>query len=186
MITDCRNQWESNFLFYFVQVAPFSYGGNEQKKLQKLRNAQGMALKKKTGMVVTLDIGNEFNINPSEKQTVGNRLAGLSLVNDYGKNLVASGSLFKKAKTEGNKLTVQFENVDSGLMAHKERLTNFEIAEADKNYNPANVKIVERTVVATNPIIKNPVYVRYAWSDIRNVTFFNKEGFPASTFISEE
>ena len=187
MITDWRSQWKSDFPFYFVQIAPFSYGGNEQNKSQNLRNAQRMALEtKNTGMVVTLDIGNEFNIHPPEKQEIGNRLAGLALANDYGKDLVASGPLFKNVKTDGNKLIVSFESIGNGLMTDKKGLTNFEIAGADKNYKPANAKIVENTVVVTNTEVPNPVYVRYAWSDTDTATLFNKEGLPASTFTTEK
>jgi sialate O-acetylesterase len=187
MITDWRSQWKSDFPFYFVQIAPFSYGGNEQNKSQNLRNAQRMALEtKNTGMVVTLDIGNEFNIHPPEKQEIGNRLAGLALANEYGKDLVASGPLFKNVKTDGNKLIVSFESIGDGLMTDKKGLTNFEIAGADRNYKPANAKIVENTVVVTNTAVPNPVYVRYAWSDTDTATLFNKEGLPASTFTTEK
>ena len=35
-------------------------------------------------MVVTLDIGDFENIHPANKQEVGNRLARLALVNEYG------------------------------------------------------------------------------------------------------
>tara|TARA_R110000868_G_scaffold98706_5_gene271829 strand:- start:36094 stop:38160 length:2067 start_codon:yes stop_codon:yes gene_type:complete len=187
MITDWRSQWKSEFPFYYVQIAPFTYGGNQQNESQKLRNAQRLALATpKTGMVVTLDIGKEFNIHPPEKQIIGNRLAGLALANDYGKNLVASGPSFKAVKVDGNTLIVEFTNVGTGLMANKNGLANFEIAGADKKYMPANAKIVENTIVAENSSIKNPVYIRYAWSDISIATLFNNEGLPASTFTSEK
>ena len=187
MINNWRNEWKSDFPFYFVQIAPFTYGGIEKDKSQQLRNAQRITLNtKKTGMVVTLDVGDESTIHPSEKETVGNRLADLALANDYDKNIVASGPLFKNIKNDGNKLIVQFESIGSGLLAHKNGLTNFEIAGADKNYKPANAKVVENTVVVSNATIKNPVYVRYAWSDTSSATLFNKEGLPASTFTSEK
>lgn len=46
-------------------------------------------------MAVTMDIDNFSNIHPANKQEVGARLAGLALANDYGKQLVASGPLYK-------------------------------------------------------------------------------------------
>tara|TARA_R110002050_G_scaffold286121_2_gene436344 strand:+ start:122498 stop:124576 length:2079 start_codon:yes stop_codon:yes gene_type:complete len=187
MIKDWRKQWNSEFPFYYVQIAPFTYGGNQQNESQKLRNAQRLALETpKTGMVVTLDIGKEFNIHPPEKQRIGTRLAGLALTNDYGKAIVASGPLFKAVKVDGNTLIVEFTNIGTGLMADKKGLTNFEIAGADKNYKPANAKIIENKVVVTNTKVTNPVYVRYAWSDTSTATLFNNEGLPASTFTSEK
>lgn len=187
MITDWRKQWKSEFPFYYVQIAPFAYGGDQLNQSQKLRNAQRLALATpKTGMVVTLDIGKEFNIHPPEKQAVGDRLAGLALANDYAKELEASGPLFKAVKVDGNSLIVEFTNVGTGLMTDKNGLTNFEIAGADKKYLPANAKIVNETVVVRNSAMSNPVYVRYAWSDTSTATLFNKEGLPASTFTSEK
>ncbi|MDD7888082.1 sialate O-acetylesterase [Flavivirga sp. 57AJ16] len=186
MIKDWRKQWKSDFPFYFVQIAPFTYGGNEKNKSQQLRNVQRLALEtEKTGMVVTLDIGDEFKIHPSEKETVGNRLANLALSNEYEKNLVASGPLFKNVDVEENRLIISFDNIGSGLMAGENGLINFEIAGADKNYKPANAKIVAEKVIVDNANISTPVYVRYAWSDKSTASLFNKEGLPASTFTSE-
>ena len=187
MIEDWRSQWKSEFPFYYVQIAPFTYGADQLNQSQKLRNAQRLSLETpKTGMVVTLDIGNELNIHPPEKKTIGNRLAGLALANDYAKELEASGPLFKAVKVDGTTLIVEFENIGSGLMSIENGLTNFEIAGADKKYMPAHAKIVNETIVVNNPTISNPVYVRYAWSDTSTATLFNKEGLPASTFTSEK
>lgn len=187
IINDWRNQWKSDFPFYYVQIAPFTYGGRENNKSQNLRNAQRLSLKTpKTGMVVTLDIGKEFNIHPPEKEAIGNRLAGLALANDYKKDIVASGPLFKSVKTNRNQLIVAFTNIGSGLSTTENGLSNFEIAGADKNYQPAKAKIEGKSIVLTNSNIKNPIYVRYAWGDISTATLFNKEGLPASTFTSEK
>ena len=95
MIEDWREKWNTDFPFYFVQIAPYQYHSNNNVNLdksQKLRDAQRLTLEtKNTGMVVTLDIGNFNNIHPGNKQDVGFRLAGLALSNDYGKNIVSSG-----------------------------------------------------------------------------------------------
>ena len=86
MIKDWRTRWNVEFPFYFVQIAPYKYVGTAENKSQELREAQRSTLSLyKTGMVVTLDIGNNTNIHPANKQDVGSRLAGLALRNDYGK-----------------------------------------------------------------------------------------------------
>ena len=100
---------------------------------------------KKTGMVVTMDIGNFTNIHPANKQDVGSRLAGLALANDYGMNLVASGPLYKSFKKVGNKLIIDFDFKGSGLLA-KGSLAGFEIAGDDKKYVAATAKIVNNKI----------------------------------------
>lgn len=189
MIEDWRDKWGYEFPFYYTQIAPYLYTDiNQKQQSQKLRDAQRLALKvPKTGMAVTLDIGRLDSAHPTEKKMVGERLARFSLSNEYNKTLVNSGPLFKEAKKQGNSLVVTFEkqSIGSGLQAEQNGLTNFEIAGADKNYVSADVSIKNSTLIASSPLVPNPVFIRYAWSDGSAATLFNKEGLPAATFTSE-
>ena len=188
MIKDWREKWGYNFPFFFVQIATYLYKAEDQKdQSQKLRNAQRYALNlPKTGMAVTLDIGKLSTAHPAYKQKVGDRLARFALANEYGKKIIASGPLFKKATVAGNELVIEFTSVGSGLVASDKGLFGFEIAGADKMYMPAQAKIVNEKVVVSNASVTAPLYVRYAWSDGAGASLFNKEGLPASTFTSEE
>jgi sialate O-acetylesterase len=136
-------------------------------------------------MVVTLDIGNPINIHPANKKDVGYRLAGLALANDYGKQMVASGPLFKGIKKADGKLLVEFDFVGSGLMCPDKVLAGFEIAGANKVYVAAQARITEGMVEVSHPKVNAPEYVRYAWRDDSPATLFNVEGLPASSFSSE-
>ncbi len=51
-----------------------------------LRDAQRKALSKipNSGMAVLMDIGEEFNIHPMDKETVGKRFAYMALAKTYG------------------------------------------------------------------------------------------------------
>ena len=189
MIEDWREKWNNEFPFYFVQIAPYKYNQSPDVSSdisQKLRDAQRYSLKtKNTGMAVTMDIGNFENIHPANKQEVGARLAGLALANDYGKQLVASGPLYKSFEPSGNKLILDFDCKGTGLMA-KGSLSGFEIAAADKKYVSAVAKIVDNKVQVFAASIAQPEYARYAWWDNGIATLFNKEGLPASSFTTEE
>ena len=182
LIQDWREKWGYDFPFYFVQISPFyNYGG----KSPLLREAQRKSIKlQKTGMAVTLDIGEDYDIHPSNKHDVGYRLARLALANDYGKNIISSGPLYKDYSVDGNKMIIYFDSVGSGL----ELLTSneFEIAGKDGVFLDAEVSIVGKTIVASNPKISNPVKLRYAWRDLSVASLFNKEGLPASSFSTEK
>jgi sialate O-acetylesterase len=188
MISDWRERWTNDFPFYFVQIAPFRYPREKKTALdqsQKLREAQRNTLNiKNTGMVVTMDIGNFNNIHPSNKQAVGKRLAGLALVNEYGKQLVVSGPLFKNIIRRGETIVVNFDQVGSGLISQGD-LRGFEIAGADKEYNIAKAKIIDNTIELSASAVSNPKYARYGWSDQAVPCLFNREGLPASSFSSE-
>ena len=188
MISDWRERWNYDFPFYFVQIAPFQYPKEKKTALdqsQKLREAQRCTLNtKNTGMVVTMDIGNFNNIHPSNKQAVGKRLAGLALVNEYGKQLVASGPLFKSIKRRGEILVVNFDEIGSGLIS-KGALRGFEIAGLDMIYKIADANIINNTIELSASTVSNPKYARYGWSYQAIPCLFNLEGLPASSFTSE-
>ena len=106
MIDDWRAQWGDQLPFYFVQIAPCgTYKDNEES--YKLREAQRKALDiNNTAMVVTLDIGEEDNIHPANKQDVGLRLANIALNKSYNqKEIVPSGP---------RKTRLYFEELGSG------------------------------------------------------------------------
>lgn len=185
MIKNWREDWGQNFSFYYVQIAPYNYG--EQTPSQKLREAQLKTLSvPKTGMAVTLDIGNPQNIHPGNKKDVGERLALWALAKDYNKKVVYSGPIYKSMKTVKDRIELTFDYVDGGLVI-KERNgeNNFLIAGEDKVFKKAQVKVVGKKLIVTNPEIKNPVAVRYCWDNTSEATLFNKAGLPASSFRTD-
>jgi len=190
MIKDWRKHWGKDFPFYFVQIAPFNYQNSLNPMLNKspkLRDAQRHTLLlEKTGMVVTLDIGNNENIHPANKQDVGKRLAGLALKNDYGKSIVASGPVYKNFMIKRKHIILEFDAVGSGLMMKDSRQSGFEIAGADKKFIDADAKIVGNKIKVCAKGISKPKYVRYAWQDTSKANLFNKEGLPASSFSTED
>lgn len=181
MITDWREKWGQKLPFYFVQIAPFRYTPEAQS--QALREAQRKTLAlEKTGMAVTLDIGEEDDIHPANKQDVGKRLARLALANDYGKSeVLASGPLYKSQKLFPSYIDLDFDYVGSGLMA-KGALQGFEIAGSDSVFYPATAKIMDDKVRVASKKVKNPKHVRYGWKNYFEATLFNAEGLPASSF----
>jgi len=186
LIKDWRQRWGSQFPFYYVQIAPFKYGGGNKNQSQKIRESQRKALRtQNTGMVVTMDIGNHNNIHPGNKQDVGKRLASLALANNYGKDIIASGPNYKSNTIDGNSIIVEFENIGSGLMSVESGLSGFELAGKNGIFKPAKAIIKGNHLVIKSNEVISPIHVRYAWSDTSHATLFNKEGLPASTFNSK-
>ena len=188
MIEDWRERWNSDFPFYFVQIAPFTY---DNELSPALRDAQRKSLKTpKTGMAIVMDIGLPKSIHPGNKQDVGHRLAQLALANDYNKNIIASGPLYKGHTIAGNKISIDFDHVGSGLRLKSTAISAFEIAGIDKKFVPAKA-IISGDAVNGNSVelsangISEPKYARYAWKDYIVGTLFNQEGLPASSFTTE-
>ena len=187
LITDWRKQFEvGDFPFYYVQIAPYDYG--RKSKSQMLREAQFQTLSvKNTGMAVILDIGNPKNIHPADKEDVGKRLASLALAKTYGKKIPFSGPLYKSMKMVKGKAVLSFDNVGKGLVVKPLKgENNFMVAGEDRIFKKAIVKVEGSRLVISNPEIAAPVAVRYAWSNTDEGTLFNKDGFPSSSFRTDD
>ena len=180
MIDDWRGTWGYDFPFYYVQIAPFTDSGN-----LGVREAQRKTLEttKNTGMAVLMDIGEEDDIHPHNKQDVGKRLALLALDKQYGFNLVSSGPEYKSHQPKGRYLYVNFDSVGSGLDFVGGK-NGFEIAGKDNQFYPAIAKIINNRIRLFSKDVKKPINVRYGWKNWTVGTLFNKEKLPASSFSS--
>lgn len=193
MITDWRKQWgQGDFPFYFVQLASFNANnGNSAvgSDWAELREAQTMTLSlPNTGMAVTTDIGEAFDIHPRNKQDVGKRLAAVALHNTYGKNVEDRGPVYQSMKIEGNKAIITFTHAN-GLNT-KDRygyIKGFEIAGADQKFYYAQAFIEGDHVIVSSDAVKQPVAVRFGWADdAADDNLFNKEAFPAEPFRTDK
>ena len=78
MVANWRNDFGiGEFPFYFVQVAPYWYGNSNGFDAALFRDEQlkSMSMIPNSGMVCTLDIGEEKNVHPAQKEAVAKRLA---------------------------------------------------------------------------------------------------------------
>lgn len=187
MIECWRNDWaQGDFPFYFTQIAPFNYG--TEYICPELQEAQLMTLSvPNTGMAVTMDIGNIYDIHPRNKQLVGKRLALWALAKDYcRKDLVYSGPLYSSMQKQGDKIRIFFDHTGSGLVHMGGPVSHLTIAGKDKVFVKANSEIENNTLVVSSPEVKEPVAVRYAWSNTAVPNLFNFEGLPASPFRTDD
>ena len=183
MVKDLRNSFGKNMPFYFAQIAPYiNYGG----MLPHFRHIQNSHLNiKNTGMVITLDVGENHDIHPSNKHDVGNRFALLALNRTYGKSFIDSGPELENIVQDGKYFNLYFKNCDSGLMPINNKKTWFEVAGSNKVYFDAEVSVFKNFIQLSSEGVIDPKYVKYAWSDTASATLFNNEGLPGSPFSSE-
>lgn len=193
LINDWRRLWnQGEFPFYFVQLASFnSANGTSQNgsKWAELREAQTLSLNvPNTGMAVITDIGEPKDIHPRNKQDVGKRLAAVALHNTYGQNNIFSGPVYQSMQTNGNKITLSFTSTGGGLTVKDKYgyIRGFEIAGADQQFHYAKAFIDGDKVVVYTDEVSSPVAVRYGWADDNlEDNLFNKEGFPAAPFRTD-
>lgn len=192
LINDWRNKWEYSFPFYWVQLANFLEADAVPRKSAwaELREAQTKTLSlPETGEAVIIDIGEANDIHPRNKQDVGLRLALLALNKNYGqKNIIYSGPTYKSVKIERDRVIISFYNIGSGFNIHNKYgyIQGFAIAGSDKKFVWAKAYLDGNDVVVYNENIKNPVAIRYNWSDNPDGNIYNKENLPACPFRTDD
>lgn len=184
MIADWRNRWgQGEFPFLLVQLAAFEPGG---ENWPPLREAQTETLESpNTGMAVAIDIGDQKDIHPRNKQDVGKRLALAARKVAFGEDIVYSGPIYKELKVADGKAHVTFDHVGGGLKAEGE-LKGFEVAGADGKFVPAKAAIEGTEVIISADGVGEPEVVRYNWAAFPDGNLFNAEGLPAVPFRTKK
>ena len=191
MINSWRKSWnQGDFPFLIVELANFTKAQNKpvNSAWAELREAQNMTATKLPACAVAsaIDIGEAGNIHPKNKQDVGKRLKLAALKTAYGKDIVFSGPTYKSSEIKGDKIIITMNNIGGGLVAKGGDLKRFAIAGKDKKFVWANAVIKGSTIIVSSPEVKNPVAVRYAWSNNpEGCNLYNKEGLPAIPFRTD-
>lgn len=189
LIRDWRDRWgQGNFPFGWVQLPNFKAPQQQPSETSGWVLVQEGMLKSlslpHTGMAVTIDVGEERDIHPKDKQTVGHRLAQWALADIYEKNMIPLGPVYRTSKIEGDSVIVEFDFAD-GLQSNQDKVVGFAIAGADRKFVWADAHIDGNRVIVSSDNVKNPVSVRYAWAANPVFSLYNAAGIPASPFRTD-
>jgi sialate O-acetylesterase len=185
LVNDWRMRWGEEFPFAWVQLPNFTREGDGWPLVR-----EGMLKTLKllrTGMAITIDIGDPQNIHPQNKQDVGKRLALWALGDVYGRKVVStSGPLPAGHEVRGSEIVLSFKHADAGLKAKEGALKGFVIAGEDKKWMPAQAVIEGDKIIVSSGDVKKPLAVRYAWSGNPDCNLYNGAVLPASPFRTDD
>lgn len=189
LISNWRSTWNYAKLPFIIAQLP-NYQESAylpvESQWAELREAQRKALAvPNTGMTVLIDVGEWGDIHPRNKKDVGERLALTAEKLAYGRvDMVTSGPTLKSAVADRNKVTLNFTDTGSGLIAKGDsKLKHFAIAGSDRKFVWATATLSANQVIVTSEEVAKPMYVRYAWNNNPDwANLYNKEGLPASPF----
>ena len=180
-----------NFPFYFVQIAPFKYDKSLDivAALQRDEQLKAMSIIPNSGMISTIDLGEENCIHPAEKLTVAKRLSYWALAETYNfKGFYYKMPAYKSMSVTDSVATLTFENTAKGLTNMGKEIDCFEIAGADKIFYSAKYTINKQTtVLLQSKQVKTPVAVRYAFRNfpITRGYLYNTAGLPVPSFRTD-
>lgn len=187
LIGDWRRDFGDEKLPFLVVQLP-AFGPPSAKPVVAawplLREAQRQAVLSTpgAGMAVTIDVGDRFDVHPTEKSVVGKRLALAARRVAYGETVEASPTPLR-VERRGEDLAVVFADAGQGLRTYSSgQAIGFETCDAARA-----CRFVEATAQGDSVVLKGANrpearFVRYAWADAPFVNLFNAADLPAAPF----
>jgi sialate O-acetylesterase len=193
MIGTWRRAWgQGDFPFYIVSLANFTPVKPEpgDSDWAELREAQTMTAMNvpNCGQSITIDIGDDKDIHPKNKQEVGRRLALVAMAKTYQKDVAFSGPEYDSMKVEDDSVRLTFKH-GKGLQAKgadAPAVKGFAIAGDDRKWYWADARIDGDTVVVRSDKVSRPAAVRYAWANNPVCNLYNQAGLPAVPFRTDD
>jgi sialate O-acetylesterase len=184
-----RTQFGNDMPLLIVQLANYGPAPTHpaESGWAQLREAQRQvaADDARSGLAVTIDIGNAYDIHPANKQELGRRLARVARQVVYGEHGASpSGPVPLSVRRAGDAVVVRFGQLEKGLVAHgADEAIGFELCGADAgSCRYARATIDGDMVTLHAPDAASATRVRYGWADNPVVTLFDGNGLPAGPF----
>ena len=191
LISSWRKDWGYKFPFYTVQLA----GYMKQVDVQPSSNWAALRWDQQktavqmdsTGMATAIDIGNQDDIHPKNKQEVGRRLALLALRKTYGKDVVAEAPVPVRWDVGSTKTTIVFnrkiharaDSIPVGFIYGSRR--------SSATGKVATAKIVnDTTIEITSPTPYVRPVVRYNWADYPIGNLYGENNLPVLPFRTND
>lgn len=188
LIIDWRKLWkQGNLPFLYFQTSNIElshYADQKSDSWCLLREAQQKALSlPNTRMAVSVDIGDQYDVHPKNKQEFGHRLVLQALKIAYHQDVIAEGPVYNSFKINGDTVIVQLNSKDiTRKNENQHGLCSLEICGKDGIYHAAKTYLRTNKIYLFSEKVKNPVAVRYAWTNNPKCCLFNSAGLPLAPF----
>lgn len=206
MVEGYRANWKDETLPYlYVQLPNFSSeiydidrngkGGQWAAFREVQRNIQTI---EGTKMVVAIDLGEDNDLHPLNKKSVGYRLAMQAAVTLYGWQVECGGPTVRMIETKcmdarkgDYQIVLHCDNCTDGLYAFSEEkgklIKDMEVIdEAGRQYDADVVLKENKIILCCEGLIALPKQVRYCYRNTnRGALIYNRAGFPLSPLVME-
>lgn len=190
-MADWRGKFGAELPFLIVQLAnygqpptaPVESGWAEVREAQRLVVANDPH----AGLAIAIDIGERYDIHPSNKQEVGRRLARAARRVVYGEQIAPSGPVARSARRDGTNIVVTFGDVADHLITYSAaEPIGFELCSRDAgSCRYARARIEGDRVLLDAAAFAAATRVRYCWADSPVCTLFDTARLPAGPFQIE-
>jgi sialate O-acetylesterase len=183
LIESWRAGFEQSELPFFVVQLP-RYDAGQWNDWPAVRAAQQQVANEISGVeiAVTIDLGEENQIHPADKESVGERLALLARTKVHGESIESSGPVFHSVEVDGGDVFVEWAFAE-GLVFSNGKAQGFEICGTNGIFVSAEAEILSGGRVRVfSAAVPEPIGARYGWFNWGDVSLFNASGLPAAPF----
>lgn len=187
LIDAWRSAFEAPLFFNIVQLPNFDTKSLTPNRIAwtTIREAQRLVAESdpQSGLVVTIDIGEDDNIHPTNKLDVGKRLALVALHDIYRHAVTPSGPVLEEVDVHESYLQLSFRHAAGGLLLKNAlEQTSISVCDIVGYCEFPTVNVNGKQLRLNLNEISEPSVILYAWSDAPLPVLFNGYGLPASPF----
>lgn len=135
-------------------------------------------------LIVAIDCGEEFNIHPVAKATIGERVALMAKEWIYKKDVNGHSPIFKAAEVNGEEIIIYFENSEE-LSIKGEKIRGLQVSEDGREFIIPEAYIKDENIVIKDSKKIPYRYIRYGWANYTDANIYNKSGLAVCPFNYE-
>lgn len=168
--------------FYYVQLP--SYKNEIWPEVREVQRKLATVIPN-SDMVVTIDLGLENDIHPTDKKPVGERLARLALSETYGRGIPWQSPVPVAYAFSGEDLLLSYDHYGEGLRSDSIDISGFEAENCVGVISPLKAEIVAEGQIRLIAVPGSLRSVRYAYKPFAKavVNLWNSHGLPAAPFV---
>jgi sialate O-acetylesterase len=134
------------------------------------------------GLTVTSDVGHPWDVHPTNKKTVGERLAREVLINTYGRPWLGTPTINKIVRRQHG-WRISFTQRGRRLRtADGKSLRGFAIGDSVAPLHAVPVRITRQGIELSTTHSSQATYLYYGWQSFSEGNVINADGLPLSTF----
>ncbi|MCC8045576.1 MAG: sialate O-acetylesterase [Clostridiales bacterium] len=191
LIADWRTLWNDDTLpFLIVQLPGYEkwLWNTEENHYPVIRECQQQVADtvKNAYLCSISDVGEQNDIHPKDKKTVGERLALLARGHVYKEAVFCDAPRAVSARKNGAEVDITFRNADGGLYVTGNTIEALKLYVAEAEELPYTFRIEDNQLVLMLPeIVTDRIQIKFAQTSWFTVNVYNKAGIPAVPFEIE-
>ena len=186
LVGDWRALWQDADLPFIEVQLPGWHDWMDQTNLDyaTIRRCQEIVARNVDGVYLASisDVGEEHDIHPKDKRTVGHRMALLARHYLYGEDLLCEAPRPAGIRREGDKIIIEMENTGEGLQIVGDKLMALGLRSGEEEI-PFEASVRGASLIlAIEAGQDRPIQIRFAKDDWYQVNLVSAAGIPAIPF----